>query len=92
VSEEQESSDLTSNLAWFVAGAVVGMTAAILIAPQSGKDTRRLISDKTHQSADAVTGTGKDVFERSKEMVEKGRQLVVDALDLVERGRKLVRG
>jgi gas vesicle protein len=90
MSDHQE--DVLNNVAWFIAGAVTGMTAALLLAPQSGKRTRRLIVDKTQQGRDAVTETGKDVVDRSKEIVDKGRQLVEDAVDLFERGRKLVRG
>lgn len=83
---------LANNIGWFVVGAVLGMTTAILLAPQSGRETRRLIVDKTQLGKDAVTDTSKDVYERSKEMIDKGRQLVDDAADLFERGRKLVRG
>jgi len=92
MAEEDVQDQLASNIGWFVAGAVVGMTAAILLAPQSGKKTRRFISDKTQQGKEAVAETGKDVYDRSKEMIDKGRQLVDDAADLFERGRKLVRG
>lgn len=92
MAEEEAQVQLASNIGWFVAGAVVGMTAAILLAPQSGKKTRRFISDKTQQGKEAVAETGKDVYDRSKEMIDKGRQLVDDAADLFERGRKLVRG
>lgn len=92
MAEEEAQDQLASNIGWFVAGAVVGMTAAILLAPQSGKKTRRFISDKTQQGKEAVAETGKDVYDRSKEMIDKGRQLVDDAADLFERGRKLVRG
>jgi gas vesicle protein len=84
--------DLANNISWFVAGAVAGMTAALLLAPQSGKRTRRFLADKTQQGREAVTDTGKDVVDRGKDMVDKGRQLVEDAVDLFERGRKLVRG
>lgn len=89
---EEEQDSLANNIGWFVVGAVVGMTAALLLAPQSGKKTRQIISDKTQQGKEAVTGTGKEVFDRSKEMIDKGRQLVEDAADLFDRGRKLVRG
>ncbi len=90
---DQDAQDqLANNIGWFVAGAVVGMTAALLLAPQSGKKTRQLIADKTQQGKDAVTETGKDAYDRSKEMIDKGRQLVDDAADLFERGRKLMRG
>lgn len=89
--EEQES-DRGSDIGWFVAGAVVGMVAAMLLAPQSGRETRQFISDKTEQGRQAVTGAGRDVFDRSKDIIEQGRQLVQDAVELFERGRKLVRG
>jgi len=93
MSDQEEAQDnLANNIGWFVAGAVVGMTAAILLAPQSGKKTRRLIADKTQQGKEAVADTGKEVYDRSKEMIDKGRQLVEGAADLFERGRKLVRG
>ncbi len=90
--QDDAQDQLANNIGWFVAGAVVGMTAAILLAPQSGRKTRRFITEKTQQGKEAVTGTSKDVYDRSKEMVDKGRQLVEDAADLFERGRKLVRG
>jgi gas vesicle protein len=82
----------TSRLAWFLTGVVIGATVAVLYAPKSGKDTRQFISEKTQQGKDAVTETGKDVVEASKEMFDRGRKLVEDAADLFDRGRKLVRG
>ena len=92
MADEETEDRLANNIGWFVCGAVVGMTAAILLAPQSGKKTRQLISDKTKEGRDAVAETGKDVYDRSRDMIEKGKQLVEDAADLFERGRKLVRG
>ncbi len=89
---DAQENQLASNIGWFVVGAVVGLTAAVLLAPQSGKETRQFITDKTQQGRDAMAETGKDVYERSKEIIDKGRQLVEDAADLFERGRKLVRG
>jgi len=89
---EEAQDNLANNIGWFVAGVVVGMTGAILLAPQSGRDTRQFISDKTQQGKDAVAGTGKEVYDRSKDLIDKGRQIVEDAADLFERGRKLVRG
>jgi gas vesicle protein len=87
--EEEESS---SNLAWFLTGAIIGATVAILYAPKSGKDTRQYISDKTQQGREAVTETSKDLADAGKEMFERGRKLVEDAAELFERGRKLVKG
>jgi gas vesicle protein len=90
MSETEDSG--SSRIAWFLTGAVIGATVAILYAPKTGKDTRRYITDKTTQGCDAVVETSKDVAEASKEMFERGRKLVEDAAELFERGRKLVRG
>ncbi len=93
MSDHEDFQDaLATNFGWFVAGTVVGMTVAILLTPQSGKKTRQIITEKTQQSKEAVTEKGKDAYDRSKEMIDQGRQLVEDAANLFERGRKLVRG
>ncbi|HUD99332.1 MAG TPA: YtxH domain-containing protein [Bryobacteraceae bacterium] len=89
---DKAQDNLANNIGWFVAGTVVGLTVAVLLTPQSGKDARQFIAGKTQQGKDAVTGTGKEVYDRSKDMIDKGRQLVEDAADLFDRGRKLVRG
>src|SRR5450631_3017832 len=89
--EEMEEA-LANTIGWFVAGTVVGVTLALLLAPKSGKETRQIISDKTQQGKEAVAEKGKDVYDRGKRKIDQGRQLVEDAADLFERGRKLVRG
>jgi gas vesicle protein len=88
--EETDSTDSGSNrLAWFLTGAIIGATVAMLYAPKSGKDTRQYISDK---SREALGDSGKNFLDAGKEMFDRGRQLVDDAADLFERGRKLVQG
>ncbi|HEV3331667.1 MAG TPA: YtxH domain-containing protein [Bryobacteraceae bacterium] len=91
--EREESAEEGSNtLAWFLTGALIGATVALLYAPRSGKDTRRYITDKTQESKDAVTETSKDILDAGRDMFERGRRLVEDAADLFERGRTLVKG
>ena len=91
--EIDHTDDESSNtLAWFLTGAIIGVTVAVLYAPKSGKDTRHLISEKTRHGSEAVTETGKDIVDAGKEMFERGRKLVEDAAALFERGRKLVKG
>ncbi len=82
----------SNSLAWFVTGAVIGATVALLYAPRSGRDTRHLIGDATQRGKNAVTDTSKDIVEAGREMFERGRKLVEDAADLFERGRRLVKG
>jgi gas vesicle protein len=82
----------SNTLAWFLTGAFIGATAALLYAPKSGKDTRQFISEKTQQGKEAVAETSQDIVEASRDMFERGRKLVDDASDLFDRGRKLVKG
>jgi gas vesicle protein len=77
MSEEQGS----SNFLWFLTGAALGAAAAVLYTPKTGKETRQLISQKTHEGRDAITG-----------VYDRGKQVVDDAAALFERGRKMVRG
>ena len=92
--EELEGTDDegSNRIAWFITGALVGVTVALLYAPKSGMHTRQVISDKTQKGKDAVTGTGKDIADASRDMFERGRKVVEDAADLFDRARKLVRG
>jgi len=89
---EDTQDDGASRLAWFLTGAIIGVTVAILYAPKSGKDTRQFISEKTQQGKDALAHTGTDIVEAGRDMFDRGRKLVEDAAELFERGRKLVRG
>ena len=82
----------SNRLAWFITGAIVGVTVALLYAPKSGKHTRQFISEKTNQGKDAVTDAGGQIADASRDMFERGRKVVEDAADLFERARKLVRG
>src|SRR6266478_1606268 len=81
-----------ASVAWFLVGAAVGASAALLYAPQSGKDTRRLIAKKTEEGRDILADSGKEVLDRGKELFDRGRELADEAADIFERGRKLVRG
>jgi gas vesicle protein len=79
-------------LAWFLVGAAVGASVALLYAPQSGKDTRKLIANKTQKSKEALADSSKDVLDRGRELYERGREFADEAAELFERGRKAVRG
>jgi gas vesicle protein len=79
----------TSRLAWFLTGAAIGVTVALLYAPKTGKETRQYLSEK---SKDTFGEGPQNLIEAGRDMFERGRQLVEDAADLFERGRKMVRG
>ena len=84
--------DENNNFGWFLAGVVVGAAAALLLAPKSGKDTRKYLSKTTRNTREAMETSGREMMDRGKELYERGRKIVEDAGDLFERGRKLVQG
>jgi len=75
---------------WFAAGVALGTAAAMLYAPWAGRDLRRKIAEKANQGSTAIAETSKDLYDKGKRMIERGRQLAAEAADLFERGRKLV--
>ncbi len=85
-------SDLGGKLAWFLTGAVIGAAVALLYAPQTGKETRKVISKTATKGKEAVTETAGDLIDGGRDMFDRGRKLVEDAADLFDRGRKLVQG
>jgi gas vesicle protein len=82
--------DSGSSIAWFLAGAAAGAAIALLYAPKTGKDTRKLIHKTTRDGRKAVENTGEELMERGKELYERGRKIADDAAELFERGKKLV--
>ncbi len=78
--------------AWFLVGAAVGATAALLYAPKTGKDARRYITRKAQKSKVAIEDSTNDLVDTGKDLFDRGCKLVEDAAELFDRGRKLVRG
>jgi gas vesicle protein len=89
---EDGGEDGSNRLAWFMTGAIIGVTVALLYAPKAGKHTRQLITEKTKQGKDAVTDVGGQIADTSRDMFDRGRKVVEEAADLFDRARKLVRG
>lgn len=86
------SEDNTSKAMWFVAGAAVGATLALLFAPASGTETRRRIRRQAERSKDRLADASHDLMEKGRGLYEKGRDLADDAAKLFERGKKMVEG
>jgi gas vesicle protein len=85
-----ENQGYNEKLIWFVAGAAVGATIALLYAPASGTDTRKVISQKTREGKQALAESSKEMYERGRELFERGRKMADDAAELLERGRSIV--
>jgi gas vesicle protein len=81
-----------SKLVWFLTGAAIGAAIALLYAPQSGRDTRKIIRKKADEGKEALSDAGKDLLDRGRDYYEKGRKIAEEAGELLDRGRKLVTG
>jgi len=71
----------------FLAGCVVGGTAALLYAPQSGTRTRRRIAD----FAEDVRDRAGDVTEQATEKIQSAKEQASEKFQkAIERGRNFV--
>lgn len=84
----ERNASFTGTLAWFLAGAAVGAAIGILFAPRSGKETREIIGRKLEEGR----ATGQEWLAGTSEFFDSTRELVDDAVDLFERGRRMAQG
>ena len=82
--------DNGSKIVWFVAGIAIGSTIALLYAPQSGENTRRILGKKAREGRDVLSDGGRELVDKGRELYEKGRKVADSAVEMIERGRKMV--
>ena len=89
---ENRDSHFWDSLLTFVAGAAAGFIAGILVAPASGKETRKKIKEQAVKTGEAA----KEGYEKVAKEAEKGIRVVkektgegVDAIrDFIEKKRE----
>ena len=59
---------------WFVAGAAVGATLALLFAPESGEKTRRRLAKHAQRGSQALSNGGRDLYDRGRDVYDRGRR------------------
>lgn len=74
---------------WFISGVAVGGVLALLFAPEAGRHTRRRLAAQAKKGSQAISGSGRDVFEKGREVYDRGREIAEEAAEMFERGRKL---
>jgi len=95
---EYHRGNIFSVLLGMLVGGLAGAVTMLLLAPQSGKDTRMQIQEKGIELRDRTTGMVEDVMaqvrldrdkltvggrQKAKELLEQGQALVVEQLDRV---------
>jgi len=68
-------------LAGLCVGAVAGLVAGLMVAPQSGKDTQELLAGKLKGGLDQVASAGKKVRAQVKDLANRGKENVAEAMD-----------
>ena len=87
-----QDSDFGAFLAGFIIGGLVGAATALVLAPQSGEETRTLIHDKSIELKDKATETAELTRGRAenaaKEARARGEELAAQARERAEDLRK----
>lgn len=65
---------------WLIAGIGIGAAAAILLAPQSGEDTREWISTKYKTGIDTVNSKVRQTGQQVGDWIDQGRHQVSTAV------------
>ncbi len=65
----------------FVLGAIAGAAAALLAAPASGEETRRILAEKAREGRERAN----EAARQASDLVNRGKDTVVSAID---RGRE----
>jgi len=83
--------DFGAFLIGFVVGGVAGAVAALLLAPQSGEETRALIKDKSIELRDKATEQADVIYTKAGQVATdakaRGKELVDSAKKAVARKR-----
>lgn len=85
----------SNNVIYFLLGLTVGATAALLLAPQSGRETRGLIKNRLGDGGEYLKRRTDDLRDSAGEFVDRGKTVVARQREqfaaAVEAGRRAYR-
>lgn len=71
-----EESTAGEKALYLVLGAAIGAAAALLFAPRSGEETRKMIITKAREGADNMASQTQTVKDKTSEYLDRGKELV----------------
>ena len=79
--ERKQGTHQGSSLIYLVAGLGIGALVGVLLAPQSGDETREWFATKYKDGMDSVNAKIKQTRHQVGELIDQGRQQVGEAVD-----------
>ena len=67
--------DGTPKVGYFLAGLGAGVVVALLLAPKTGKQSRRYIARKAGDGWDRVASAGKEIRDQAEDLLHRGKGL-----------------
>ena len=66
----------SSEFTYFGIGAALGAAAAVLLAPKSGPETRRLLRSKAEEGSDYLASRASDARTTASEAIHRGKKVI----------------
>jgi len=66
---------------FFLVGAAIGAAAALLLAPRSGAETRKLIAARAREGADVVATKSRAVADAASTYLDRGKEMLQQQRD-----------
>jgi gas vesicle protein len=63
---------------YFLVGLSIGSVVAILFAPQSGRETRGYIANKTKDANEYARKKAQELRDRAEETIERGKKMIAE--------------
>ena len=82
---EEKKGTFGSFVGGLVLGTIIGGVAAILKAPRSGEDTRRMIKDKSREAQDEIRQSVDDARARAEQMLAEAKSRADEIRQQTER-------
>jgi len=77
----------TEKVMWLLIGAAAGAGVAMLYAPQSGKETRKLIRRRAEDAKDVLSEKGEEILEAGRGAYRKSVDAATSAAGIFNRVR-----
>ena len=78
-----EEASTSEKALYLMLGAMLGAAAALLLAPRTGEETRKLIASKAREGADVISNRTKEAAEKTSEYVDRGKEILQGQRDQI---------